>query len=613
MAYIYPVKIGDAKDGDESPSISTSPCWVLTFLRFKNRNTLNQTQGGLETRAPLVVENDCVNVSVSTSKSSHTPTMTALLRSGDVNYVTALATGDFVIVNMLDFPDHARDVADRAKTSSSINGINDGFKGLFKIQSVRAVYQNDPQTGTKQLFFQIQGFAFTELNNTIYFIPNLINPTELGPDLYFSKIGLKYNEIIGGKGNDRNVQRLIRDFTSIFLGGDLRRTTSNPKAGNSTPNSAFFIPDSTASLMGVKTTNKNKTKGNSNTTSKTVADLYELLLGVQQYRSGTNVSAQIGLNPVIKSSVDNSNETPIACQGFAYPAPEFFNQVTVWSILQRFVNSPINELYTAFRVSPKTGNVVPTIVFRQIPFSSENYKGTCTRFLSLPRWKIDPSLIIDFNLGRDESARINFVQVFGRLDPGFSGASEAYVQTSLSEQSAGGKNVVADSEDIKRSGLRPYVISSQFDGFVQDKQTSYGPQWAKLLGDAVIGGHLKMNGSITCMGIVDPIVHGDNLELNGVVYHIESVSHSCSISPNGDKSFRTTLSLSHGVTLQDEYPQMKNTAMEDERAEDWKNEKLLGGVSDSEDVNKTPLQDGQIRSSPFSATRFPPIKPKRKK
>jgi hypothetical protein len=55
-----------------------------------------------------------------------------------------------------------------------------------------------------------------------------------------------------------------------------------------------------------------------------------------------------------------------------------------------------------------------------------------------------------------------------------------------------------------------------------------------------------LNGTCSTVGIAAPIVPGDNLEYDGVVYHIESVSHSCSVSPNGVRHFITQLSLTHG-------------------------------------------------------------------
>ena len=147
-----------------------------------------------------------------------------------------------------------------------------------------------------------------------------------------------------------------------------------------------------------------------------------------------------------------------------------------------------------------------------------------------------------------------------------------------------------DSNDVLRSGLRPYIVNTQFDELTTDKKEYLSPQWAKILGDALIGGHLKMNGTITCAGIVDPIAVGDNLEDDGIVYHIEQVSHTCNINvSNGEKTFRTSIALSNGMHIDSGssgrvYPEMSYTNANDLREEDSKNDAILPGVSDSQAI-----------------------------
>src|SRR5262249_51412223 len=76
--------------------------------------------------------------------------------------------------------------------------------------------------------------------------------------------------------------------------------------------------------------------------------------------------------------------------------------------------------------------------------------------------------------------------------------------------------------------------------------------WIKLVADFNMGGHLQLNGSLTCYGIEQPICEGDNVEWDDVVLHIESVSHSCSFDAStGKKRWRTSLTLTHGMTSDD--------------------------------------------------------------
>ena len=86
------------------------------------------------------------------------------------------------------------------------------------------------------------------------------------------------------------------------------------------------------------------------------------------------------------------------------------------------------------------------------------------------------------------------------------------------------RNYSYDVNDVMRSGLRPHVITTNFDDLTILKDTKVGRKWALIMGDALIGGHLKMNGTIESIGIVDPIAVGDNLQYDQIVFQIEEVS-----------------------------------------------------------------------------------------
>ena len=161
---------------------------MLTFIRWANRDPNNYTNpdGGLATTQPLVVVNDCISVTVNGSKASHTPAMHAVLRAGDINYMTAVAPGDFVFVNMVNWSQNLGELAERAKKLQPINELKDGFKGFFKIQSVRRTLGISP-SGAKEVVFTIDRFGFTEFNNSIYFNPHLIPPGSEKAALFVSQ------------------------------------------------------------------------------------------------------------------------------------------------------------------------------------------------------------------------------------------------------------------------------------------------------------------------------------------------------------------------------------------------------------------------------------------
>lgn len=557
---------------------SVSPSWVLTFIRWENRNLQVSNTGDagqisyfLATRDPLVVESDCASVSVSYSKGSHTPSMQAMLYAGDINYSTAVAPGDFVFVNMLNWDSEARRVGINASSSKPINRVEDGFKGFFKVQSVRRVLAVDPASGKKKIMFQVSAFGFTEFNNTLYFNPFLIGSEANNQFLFVTRISQIWEQYVGKKGTF-TVQNILRLLIDSTIGSGFKDNDFNQKKNGLelTQNTHFYIPDKVGALLGQPN-------------AKAAKDVYNYLFGIQEYVSGTNSGLSSGMNPVVKNREGRYILTPKECQGASLLKPEYWNQTAVWSILNQYTNSPINELFTTLRVDPD-GAVMPTLVFRQIPFSSQSYQGTATRFLNIPRWRVDPNLLLDVNIGREEAARINFVQVFASVQQ----ASDQTNQGLVSQQIAAG-NFVVDDLDIRRSGLKPYIVTSNFDEIVTDKKASNAPQWAKLLADATFGSHLKLNGSIQVQGIVEPIAVGDNLELDGTVYHIEGVSHTCSVQPNGFRSFKTNIEMSHGIDLSSArgpkiFSQMRNPNMQDEVKEDYNNNRILPTFSDEQAI-----------------------------
>lgn len=583
-AYIYNIAPNSSSSGSLTPEHQISPAWVLTFLRWQVRDTLRtiptDTLNYSTISQPLIVQSDCVQVTVGDSKSSLTPSMSASLKITDVNYETEISPGDFVFVNMLNWEQDASRIVTQASKLKPINGINDGFKGFFKVQSVRKELAVEPQTGTKNYFVKITGFAFTEFNNAIYFNPYLINQADQNPLLFASLIGFDWSQLITQKGLTQ-VQSVMKFLIQSFVGTGFTDVGKKPEAGLTTSNTHFYLPPGVGYLLGIPSI-------------KSAKDAYNFLFGIQSYSSAVSQSVAQGLNPTgISADATKTDRFMIIpgkpVEGDTVTKPEYWNQVKAWSILNQFTNAPLNELYTCFRTAPN-GSVMPTMVFRQIPFTTDSFAANghnVTRFMNIPRWNIDPALALAFDLGKDEVARINFVQIYGRS---VNGPSDFGIPT---ETAAG--NYLYDLDDVKRNGLRPYVITSEFDRVTKDKQQYRSIGWAKIVGDALIGGHLKLSGTISFVGIVDPIAVGDNLQFDNVVYHIEQISHNCAVDQNGNKVFRTTIVLSNGMHVTNSknvhYPEMTFGSAYDSREHDFKNTNILPGVSESQNI---PAREGNL-------------------
>lgn len=577
----YTVKISP----NDSSANQSSPGWMLTFLRWENRDTLHYadkvkpSNSDPNLREPLVVLNDCLSLSVVSSKSSTNSSFQATFVGTDINYSTAVAPGDFCIINIVKYDTQTLSLYDKAKGLNPINGKDDGFKGLFKVQSVRRTLQVSPD-GPKHLVYTITGHAFTELNNVIYFSPYIATEEDKQRpfNLFVSNLGDTWkNLILEKKGVP--CSDVLPVFLRGFIGESIPEDKRKLKDGTAkTENRQFEIPTSVGKLLGLKN-------------ATYAADIYRFVSGIQKYENSNNGNSIIplekGLFPTnylgYPIPIGEGATIPLSdkCEGYCFSMPDLWNQSQAWSIMKQFANTEINELFTCHKLFPN-GSILPTIVYRQIPFTTDYFNGdsSTTKFSSLPRWEVDPELILNFDLGRDDAARFNMVQLFGSNALG-DGA------TAANNQIMNG-NFVLDTKDIKRHGLKPLITSTQFDLVqTEDPKSFNSPRWAKLRADWLIGGQLKENGHITCIGIQEPICEGDNFKIGSYLFHIESITHSCNAAPNGLKEFRTTLSLCNGVSIKSSsvgpvYDEMDHTDANKTRQED--KDGVYPGIGDVQDI-----------------------------
>jgi hypothetical protein len=591
-------------------SHQTSPAYMITFVRWKNHDT--STGDAMETNLPLVVISDCTQVSVTSSKSSHIHQASFLLLAGDINYAAALAPGDFAFVNLVNDDNSLFGAGNTPQTASpeslysraikgkqAINKAEDGFKGLFKIHSVRKVL-NVSENGAKQFHYHVTAAAFTEFNQIVYFNPYLYTSTELSSvgDILNTAASQEWANNLNKDLN--NLSKVFKAFIGFLIGKGFGKSfnSSADDVVVRNHNSTFLLPKDVASLMGI-TTSASGIKA---------ADLFNYYVGIEKYgelKNDTSMpSDSEGLNPTMGTHSGMFYSTGPELSGVALIQAEPWGQVTAWSILNQYSNSLINEMYTSFKLTPDN-RVMPVVVFRQKPFTSSYFKDKAsiknTPFLSLPRWVISPELITSFSTGKDEVARINFVHIVGK--------TRYMKQNDQLAQQAAAKLHIQDESDIKRSGLKPFIASCDFDFPLSSDKVTKAPQWNKLMFDWLNNGHLKENGTLICAGLTENIAVGDNAQIDDTVFHIESISHNMSLDANGVKTFRTTLQLSFGVdsgvNSKLKYPEMNRINADAYRINNYNKKDDMGnkngmlpGFSDSQDVGsrtngekKKPIED----------------------
>jgi hypothetical protein len=173
------------------------------------------------------------------------------------------------------------------------------------------------------------------------------------------------------------------------------------------------------------------------------------------------------------------------------------------------------------------------------------------------------------DLGRSDSLRFNFVHIYGDVEQVTIGT--AATQSRLMYPPVG------DLLDVSRNGLRMYPVNT-VKCSQQDRQDAGPATWMELVSDFAMSMHMTISGNISMFGVQSPICCGDNLEYDGNVYHIESVSHTWSIY-GGNRDFRTSLQVTNGVKADPQYSTADKT---------FQDEVLFIGSDDADLIDQDP-------------------------
>jgi hypothetical protein len=568
-----PASVGD---------IAMAPYWALAVYRYRQAVTYSRTKMQSITatpddavriagNGPLIITSDCLSLTVESNKASFQGSLSAELIQGEVNYLSEILPGDWVGAWICTNEEDVRNVILNLNSGQPANAFTAGFKFLGRVTSLRKELRVDAN-GIKSSMYNLQAASFKELDAGIFFDPYLLE-SQSGIAEYLDKLGIPIASLVVNSQGGIDVNKMLPLLFDILIGTGIPNSVSHAGRGGNqgglgpggTPkfsapppqvveglNTAegtapysYLIPMEVGSIVG-------KFSSSKGTGIISAADLNNTIIGLQQYRSGSNNGAQ----PVsgapqlmfIPDGITNAGSryyTPYPMMGVFLPSMPDFADKSVWTILNQFLNPVTNEMFATLRVDPD-GNVVPTVIARQLPFSTEllptyfvdnpDLSIGLTRFLEVPRWNLDPLLVIGASIGRSDALRFNFVHFYGQ--------SEAQHIVNYMSQQLVLNPPYRDDNDAKRNGLRSLMGTVASDP--KDTQNGSARKWMALQADFHMNGHLALTGTITSFGIQAPIAIGDNCEWDGVVYHIESVSHSASIL-GGVRSFHTTLQLSHGL------------------------------------------------------------------
>lgn len=599
------------KDFDEGSnpdrmSFSAAACiavfrrkWPVTYSRKKRKSVSDNTSFVTDLKGLLVIVDDISNVTVSSTKENHISSMSATLKPG-LNYISEILPGDYVFCWMAQSKKTIEDVIKNLGNGDPCNNWMDGLKFFGKVAACRKNSTTAGQSGHRNTKFMLTALGFTEYDAKLYFEPYLGLPAFSPAVGFLQYYGTKINELILEAKGDLQSDKIVPLIYRVLLGNGAKpfvlQENHRASEGVDNPNT-LILPKEVSSVFGVKT--GTKPGGNVG-----IVDVTNFIHGVQKFSETGNTPESIFVSKIEKTDGSISFTGKKIMGSFLPNLPAFTGAKPVWELLKQFVNTTVNEMFTSLKVGPD-GKVAPTLTLRQLPFSSglisetytpkdeldptlrakeraakkalESLGGESTvagmkliervrektqktgdfnpfdsaaappmeqmydvtRFLELPRWKIHPVFVKTFDIGRSDAMRINFIHVYGEA-----GAA------------AGNKNQqqiirdppIKDELDVLRSGLRPFMATVPCGP--TDVIRHGAGAWMNLLADILMGQELTLTGTLDCHGIQQPISIGDNIEYDGVVAHIEALTHSFFIDMNGNAVFGTQLQLTRGLSAE---------------------------------------------------------------
>lgn len=585
----------DFKEAD--PLIGQTPYWAIGIVRLENQITASrkaEKKNGdralhlnpVEERGePVVLTSSVLQMSVASAKESHVINLNATL-APTTNYSNLIHSGDWVVATIVNDEDLGKKVAQAMVKKEPINQWHQGLKFLGRVVGIHKNFSVSPQ-GHRQVSFDLQCVGFRELDSFLYYCPQLAFDDKTPAAL--AKFGMTIRDITNGTeasyvSGQVDINLVIpRLLQAIFGDGPWKKAAGGAGAAAS-PNQNYLIPKTVGLWLG--------------TQAQTYDQCLVPLLGIHHYKTVRATNSTGHAQPWELFQPDGINIKPDRPGAvftnkdligfFPLAAPE--GQISVWSVLSNYFNTPLNECYVTLRADEQ-GRILPHMILRQTPYNSADVESIIattgdpfkelwqeeeqaeqdaedkkkkknkkkkshpkeqpnennsvdapdyTDFLELPRWVVDPTMVYDGRLGRSDVLRCNFVHIStSRLgEPSQTVDPRNFVYAPP----------IHDSVDISRNGLMPYIggVNSGITDFTK------GPKlYRDLMADIMMGQHLLLSGSLTTVGIDRPIAVGDNLEFGESVFHIESLVHTASISANGQRTFRTSFNLSHGVLADD--------------------------------------------------------------
>lgn len=461
------------------------------------------------------------------------------------NWVSVITPGSWCVILMSNRPIAAEDFK-----HANINSV----KMFGRIDTVRVEVTVAPD-GARQTRYLVAGQDWSSIFNNIFYIDPLIaNPSDPNGQMSSALYQQIITYILSRNNNPfafdiaGNLQALLSIFGSPL---NLPDTT---RIGKATHN--ISIPSEAASFFNFVDAN-GAPSGN-----PSITDLIKLQTGAIQDGGEYNTQVKDG-------------------QGF----PDPFSMVgshTLWSVLMENSNYALNEMYSDLRWKNVGGKKQPQLALynRIKPFAFKDSAPVQPiddtlrpKFQNCDVHKLNTLLVTSVNAGTNWRDKFNFTEL--KLDvTGYKIFDLAVKSNSQGYQNQGG---AADTNIFDREGFRPIIfnikqvpLQTNDDGSPnEDFLASQLKKWVNQIQEWYFDTHRLLNGQVTMTGSTEYISVGNNImfdaELVGVTHnynsaaphkkncfvlgHVEAVQHNFSVTPDGARTFQTTINFVRGILV----------------------------------------------------------------
>lgn len=490
---------------------STAPDAFVKFFCYEKDKTSNDMSLPMKIHE-LTVKKDIMSLSTSKSKSGAGSFEMTL--GSAVNFKSYISPGSWCMIHM----------SNHKLSGEETSELNGGLKMIGIVRSVKRQELLDTASGKRMVRYTVSGDDFHSIfNSQIY-----VNQTLADPENTDSRIIA--TAVLGSlvAQNQMDPGKLIKGLIDAIIGTGAFEV--DPQTNKSVQPSQKF-------RVGLPI--------------KIPSELFKSIRG----RSGSIFS-----DMVIRHVQNN-------LLGKTQWLANIGEQVSLWSLIQTYSNSILNECYT--EILPfhdgKSARLVPSFVMRAIPFSSQRFDNSQimfskhnTKLLSDKKKKKereaqethqDPDTgksyyisrqifeneIMALSTGRSDSERFNFFYVTPHI-LGDSKTDNAFFISQFSMKD------ISDKTSQERYGLKPFISATQY---ATTDPASQALLMTNICKDIWENAYLYENGSVQIPGVPNYIPVGTNITFaeRGWIAHVENVSHSFGVGNEGHKQYRTSISF----------------------------------------------------------------------